>query len=70
MYAEFFKEMQWTKVGALAEGGQELSEYHLDLQNYLREQGISVFVIKRKVLHNPQQMDLVQVNQTKRLFMK
>ena len=62
--------MQWTKVGALAEGGQELSEYHLDLQNYLRDQGISVFVIKRKVPHNPQEMDLAQVNQEQKLFLK
>ena len=60
MYGEFFKEMQWTKVGALAEGGQELPEYHLALQEYLQEQGISVLV-KRKLLHDTHQMDFSQV---------
>ncbi|PVD21200.1 hypothetical protein C0Q70_19369 [Pomacea canaliculata] len=57
VYAEFFKAMGWTQVGALAEGGQELPEYHLQLQEYLQEQGVSVLV-KRKLVRNPEQLDL------------
>lgn len=61
MYAEFFKAMGWTQVGALAEGGQELPEYHLQLQEYLQEQGVSVLV-KRKLVRNPEQLDLSVVS--------
>ncbi|KAK7475017.1 hypothetical protein BaRGS_00033764, partial [Batillaria attramentaria] len=60
VYADFFKAMGWNKVGALAEGGQELPEYHLELQTYLHQQGISVLVM-HKMQHDPQQMDLSQV---------
>ncbi|XP_076448850.1 uncharacterized protein LOC143285448 [Babylonia areolata] len=60
VYREFFKAMQWSKVGALAEGGQELPEYHLSLQDYLQQEGIAV-VVTRKLLHNPLHAHLVQV---------
>ncbi|KAL8610364.1 hypothetical protein ACOMHN_041178 [Nucella lapillus] len=60
VYGEFFKAMQWVKVGALAEGGQELPEYHLSLQDYLQQEGVSVLV-KRKLMHHPHHVDLSQV---------
>jgi hypothetical protein len=50
--------MGWSRVGVLADG--EFPEYHLELQDYLQQQGISVLV-KRKVLYNPQEVDLTQV---------
>lgn len=60
VYADFFKAMGWQKVGALAEGGQELPEYHLELQTYLQKEGISVLVM-HKMQQDPQQLDLSQI---------
>lgn len=61
VYADFFNAMKWTRVGAIAEEGQELPEYHLELQEYLQKEGVSVLV-KRKFLHNPDKVDLSQVS--------
>ncbi|CAG5120744.1 unnamed protein product [Candidula unifasciata] len=51
VYPELFQEMGWGLVGALAEGGQELPEYHLTLQDRLQVHGISL-IVRRKFLNN------------------
>lgn len=55
VYEKFFQAMNWNQLGALSEGGQELPEYHLMLQEYLQHQGVSV-VVKHNIqgtLKNP-----------------
>lgn len=53
--------MGWHHVGAIAEAGQELPEYHLSLQDYLQHHGISV-VVKRNIKYGPNNsLDVSQV---------
>lgn len=61
VYPELFQEMGWGLVGALAEGGQELPEYHLTLQDRLQVHGISL-VVRRKFLNNTRTPDIPQVS--------
>ncbi|ESO82631.1 hypothetical protein LOTGIDRAFT_109151 [Lottia gigantea] len=60
VYEKFFKAMEWYHVGALAEAGQELPEYHIELQEHLHKEGISVSV-KRKITKDAQELDVSQI---------
>ncbi|XP_050398346.1 uncharacterized protein LOC126816156 [Patella vulgata] len=60
VYEKFFKSMEWYHVGALAEVGQELPGYHVQLQQHLHRKGISVSV-KRKIARDTHEIDLSQI---------
>ncbi|XP_041375599.1 guanylate cyclase D-like [Gigantopelta aegis] len=60
VYGKFFKAMGWKHVAALAEGGQKFPEYHIQLQEYLKREGISV-VVKRKLHPHTGHLDVSQI---------
>jgi hypothetical protein len=54
--------MNWNQLGALSEGGQELPEYHLMLQEFLQQKGVSV-VVKHNIQGTLQNPDVSEVCQ-------
>ena len=62
VYEKFFNAMNWNQLGTLSEGGQELPEYHLMLQEFLQQKGVSV-VVKHNIQGTLQNPDVSEVCQ-------
>lgn len=60
VYEKFFHAMNWKQLGAMSEGGQELPEYHLMLQEYLHQRGVSV-IVKHNIQGTLQNSDVSEV---------
>lgn len=60
VYEKFFHAMNWNQLGAMSEGGQELPEYHLMLQEYLHQRGVSV-IVKHNIQGTLQNSDVSEI---------
>lgn len=60
VYEKFFNAMNWNQLGTLSEGGQELPEYHLMLQEFLQQKGVSV-VVKHNIQGTLQNPDVSEI---------
>lgn len=61
VYEQFFSKLKWHQVGALAEAGQELPEYHLLLQDHLQKSGVKVVIRHDIVQTHEQSYDVTQI---------
>ncbi|XP_048752685.2 atrial natriuretic peptide receptor 2-like isoform X2 [Ostrea edulis] len=60
IYQQMFSQMGWGQVGALAERTQDFPEYHVALQDFLKQHGINM-VVKRNIRAINPNTDFTQV---------
>ncbi|XP_060082316.1 uncharacterized protein LOC132561632 [Ylistrum balloti] len=61
VYEQLFNKLEWHQVGALAEAGQELPEYHLLLQDHLQKSGVKVVIRHDIVQTHDHSYDVTQI---------
>jgi hypothetical protein len=60
IYQQMFAQMGWGQVGALAEKTQDFPEYHVALQDFLKQHGINM-VVKQNIRAINSNTDFSQV---------